>query len=263
MNKDTYMVVLSGDPAEYKNPEDVKKRMAALFKTSMPTIEKFFSRNKTIVKKDLDMETAKRYVRAIEKTGAVCFLKKMAPPAETPGQSESSRDARAKPDSYTSPEGPGLKVIPVQTAYKGEDRFFPTQIEHLSASPNGLNINHDNLSDVAFSQINALAAYSPAEADEDSIRFLIFLKNRERPFAMDHTHIAYDTFQENPPPKFVAAFRAFLHFLCRQNTTMILEETTFDFLSGNALPRHGGEKAMKYATAIGRLIEEGSEGEEG
>lgn len=273
MNQETYKVVLSGKTVKNKDMADVKQRMAALFKTSAPVIEKLFARRKPVVKKNLSLEKANRYAKAIEKAGAACYVKKMAPsaespPAENPPEPPGTPQAsQPEQDAHAAPATQGLKVIPVQTTYKGEERFLPKPVEKLSASPTGLNFNAEGLLDVSYDQIAALASYSPItpenESSEASMQFLIFLKDMEQPFAMPSSVIDYHTFQENAPAKPAAAFRGFLHFLCRQNTTMILEETTFDFLSGNTLPQFDHDKAMKYITAIGRLIEEGGEGEEG
>lgn len=267
MTQDTYKVILSGELQKNEIMEDVKNRMAAIFKTSAPVIDKLFARKHAVIKKDLSFEKANRYVTVIEKAGAACYVKKMTAPAEKTAPPPKSPIVQDKAASHEAPAASGLKVIPVQTAYKGEDRFFPEQVVSLTASPNGLNFNKENLLDVSYSQIAALAAYSPVVAGNESsgeaIHFLVFLKNMERPLVMDAHSIDYPTFQDNPPSKPAGAFRGFLHFLCRQNPSMILEETTFDFLSGNTLPRFDNEKAMKYATAIGMLIEEGGEGEEG
>ncbi len=267
MNQDTYKVVLSGKLLNNQKSDDVKQRMAALFKTTAPVIEKLFARRNAVLKKNLSLEKANRYVKAIEKAGAACYLEKMAPSAAVAPASQKSQPVQDAPAPPEAPVGTGLRVIPVQTAYKGEERFTPKPVETLTASASGLNFNTDDLLDVNYDQIAALAAYSPIDADNEAngnrIHFLLFLKDRERPFVMDSRHIDYHAFQENPPSKPAGAFRGFLHFLCRQNTAMILEETTFDFLSGNELPRFDNEKAKKYVTAIGMLIEEGGEGEEG
>lgn len=268
MNQETYKVVLSGKSVKNKDMAEVKQRMASLFKTSAPVIEKLFARRKPVVKKNLSLEKANRYAKAIEKAGAACYVKKMAPSAESPPEAPGTPQAsQPEQNTHAAPTTQGLKVIPVQTTYKGEERFLPKQVEKLSASPSGLNFDEEGLLDVSYDRIAALASYSPItpgnESSEASMQFLIFLKDMERPFAMPSSVIDYHTFQENAPAKPAAAFRGFLHFLCRQNTTMILEETTFDFLSGNTLPQFDHDKAMKYITAIGRLIEDGGEGEEG
>ncbi|MEZ4576886.1 MAG: hypothetical protein R2875_02425 [Desulfobacterales bacterium] len=49
-----------------------------------------------------------------------------------------------------------------------------------------------------------------------------------------------------------------MHFLCKDNPSIILEETTLDFLSGSQ-PQvlDSGKVVMKLATGLGMLIESG------
>ncbi|MGB9498999.1 MAG: hypothetical protein ACKVE4_04445 [Dissulfuribacterales bacterium] len=85
----------SGGVAEGKNIDDVKARMAALFKTNVSKIGVLFQGKKAVIKKDIDLETAKKYVLAILSTGAVCRID----PPETPSP------------KTTSPEMP-VEVVP-------------------------------------------------------------------------------------------------------------------------------------------------------
>ncbi len=283
MTRKIYKVVLTGKSVHNENLPDVKRRMARLFKTSAPVIEKLFAREKAVVKRGLTEDAANRYVAAIQKAGAECYAEETAsgPAAEKPSQTTEKDNAsengkNALPLSETAgkadaeqdraqPQGKGgPRVIPVQTSYKPEDRFSPRPASWLRASPAGLDLGEKPFRDVQWERIAALAAYIPDEGDgEEDIRFLLFLSDEKRPFFLDAKQIDYPSFQESPPAKTAAAFRGFLYFLCRKNNTMILEETTFDFLSGNTLPRFTEERALKYATAVGLLIEDGDEGDEG
>lgn len=283
MTRKIYKVVLTGNSVNNENLPDVKRRMARLFKTSAPVIEKLFARKKAVVKRGLTEDAANRYVAAIQKAGAECCAEEMAsdPDAEKSSQTteednaaENGKSALPRNDDAAgestepSPEQPqgngGPRVIPVQTSYKPDDRFSPQPASRLKASPAGLDLGEEPFCDVHWERIAAIAAYIPDEgAGEEDIRFLLFLNDEKRPFLLDAKHIDYPAFQDAPPAKTAAAFRGFLYFLCQKNNTMILEETTFDFLSGNTLPRFPEEKAAKYATAIGMLIEDGGEGDEG
>jgi len=273
MTRKMYKVILTGKSVNNKNLPDVKQRMARLFKTSMPVIDKLFAREKAVVKRGLTEDAAHRYISAIQKAGAECYAEEMAPgPAAESGKNAVSlnetagggaeQDARQDQDPPQGNGGP--RVIPVQTSYKPEDRFSPQPAKRLSASPAGLDLGEEAFRDVHWERIAALAAYIPDEGTgDDDIRFLLFIDGEKRPFLLDAKQIDYSAFQDSPAAKTAAAFRGFLYFLCRQNDTMILEETTFDFLSGNTLPRFPEDKASKYATALGLLIEDGGEGDEG
>lgn len=273
MARKMYKVILTGKSVNNKNLPDVKQRMARLFKTSAPVIEKLFAREKAVVKRGLTEDAANRYVSAIQKAGAECYTEEMAsgPVAEN-GKNTSplNETAGAGPEQDATqnqhhPQGNGgPRVIPVQTSYKPEDRFSPQPANRLSASPAGLDLGEAAFRDVRWERIAALAAYIPDEgAGDEDIRFLLFLDGEKRPFLLDAKQIDYPAFQDSPPAKTASAFRGFLYFLCQKNDAMILEETTFDFLSGNTLPRFPEQKASKYATAIGLLIEDGGEGDEG
>ena len=283
MTRKLYKVVLTGKSINNENLPDVKRRMARLFKTSAPVIEKLFAREKAVVKRGLTEDAANRYVAAIQKAGAECYAEETASgPAAAPSPQATTVDNAAEnrknalpineagggdstEQDKAQPQGNGgPRVIPVQTSYKAEDRFSPRPAIRLSASPAGLDLGEEPFSDIHWERITALAAYIPDEgAGEEDIRFLLFVNDKMRPFLLDAKQIDYPAFQESPPAKTAAAFRSFLYFLCQKNNTMILEETTFDFLSGNTLPRFTEEKASKYATAIGMLIEDGGEGDEG
>ena len=87
MTEKTYRVLCSGGVAEGKNIDDVKARMAALFKTSVAKIGVLFQGKEAVIKKDVDLETAKKYVRAISSTGAVCRIDPPEmPSSETPAE---------------------------------------------------------------------------------------------------------------------------------------------------------------------------------
>lgn len=266
MRTDTYKVVLSEKTTRNQNIQGVKHRLAALFNTSLPVIESLFSRDKAVIKRNLDLATANRYARAIEKAGAACYVEKMTRTAEkngpaAPRVSPGQRDK--PPEDPPRPAGNGIRVIPVQTAREAESRFFPRPVKKLSASPGGLSFNTGSLSDVPFSRIAALAAYRPAENGGGPLRLLVFLAGMEPPLSVDSSGISYSSFHKSPPQKPASAFRGFLHLLCQENKNMILEEGTFDFLSGAPLPRFDAPQALKYATTVGRLVESGSKWEEG
>ena len=66
-------VIFEGKPIEGKNIEEVKKNITTLFKiTDKKTISRLFSGNSIIIKKNVNSETADRYVNAIIRAGAEC-----------------------------------------------------------------------------------------------------------------------------------------------------------------------------------------------
>lgn len=246
-----FQVVLSGDLARGAQLEDVKHKMAALFKMAAPSVDAMFRKKNQVVKKNIDQATADKYRRAIEKTGAICRVEPMAP----------SVVARKPVETVEEPESAGHsgpKVVPVQLMFKGEERFTPESASRLSGAPGGLDFNAPGFNRVTFDQLNAMAAFTAI--DSGTNRLLLFVSTRQRPFMWDIATIAYTDFPIQPLANPLATFRNFLHLMCRKQPAIILEEITFDFLSGSQLPKYDAMKAEKLSTAVGKAIESGEEG---
>jgi len=74
MTTKRYQIVFCGeiDPGQDRN--EVEKQMSALLKSSPEKIKKLFSGREIIIKKDVDHQTAQKFKKAFETTGAVCKL---------------------------------------------------------------------------------------------------------------------------------------------------------------------------------------------
>ena len=75
-----YRVVFEGENAEGLQVQDVKRSLANLFRTTEDRIEWFFSGKRLAIKKDVDYQTAMKYVEAFERAGAVCKAEALEPP---------------------------------------------------------------------------------------------------------------------------------------------------------------------------------------
>lgn len=69
-----YSVIFKGEIADGENIDNVKKKLAAMFKTDGKNIDKFFSGKAHTVKKDISLETGKKIKTAFLKAGALCHL---------------------------------------------------------------------------------------------------------------------------------------------------------------------------------------------
>lgn len=67
-----YQIVVDGTLAEGAQPDDVRKNIAGLFKTSLGKIEPIFSGKAIAVKKGLNAESAKKYMLALRQAGLIC-----------------------------------------------------------------------------------------------------------------------------------------------------------------------------------------------
>ena len=72
-----YRVIFEGEILKGLQVEEVKRGLATLFKASEDKIERFFSGKRLAIKKDVDHETAMKYLKAFERVGALCRVEAM------------------------------------------------------------------------------------------------------------------------------------------------------------------------------------------
>jgi len=80
MSDKKYRVIFKGDIAEGAQVDDVKKKLAAIFKTDISKIDRLFSGKRRVVKKDAGLESCEKAKKAFERAGAICFIE----PEESP-----------------------------------------------------------------------------------------------------------------------------------------------------------------------------------
>jgi hypothetical protein len=74
-----YRVVFEGEILEGSQVQEVKRALAKLYNMREDQVERFFSGKRLAVKKDVDYETAMKYVKAFERAGAVCKVEELEP----------------------------------------------------------------------------------------------------------------------------------------------------------------------------------------
>lgn len=87
--------------------DQVKTNLAAMFKASPEQIERMFSGKRVVIRNKLDLETAQKYVQAMEKRGARCQIERMGAPGEpyteTPAENDSAATPVSEPASSVAP----------------------------------------------------------------------------------------------------------------------------------------------------------------
>lgn len=76
-----YRVVFAGEILDGLQLREVKRGLARLLKASEDQIERFFSGKRIAVKRDVDYETAMKYVKAFERVGAICRMEALETPS--------------------------------------------------------------------------------------------------------------------------------------------------------------------------------------
>ena len=88
-----YDVIFDGQIKEGCDMDEVKKKVAALFKLNAEKAEKLFSGKSVVVKRNVDFEEASRYWDAFENAGAKC---RMEPVKEAGEEGEDDEEAKAR-----------------------------------------------------------------------------------------------------------------------------------------------------------------------
>lgn len=108
-----YKVVFKGAVAEGFELEQVKRNLQASFKYDEATIAKLFSGQAVTIKRNLDLETAKKYAAAFAKVGALCEIVKKSPSVQSDfldmnssGLSLASDQSTEKPASTNNVSSP-------------------------------------------------------------------------------------------------------------------------------------------------------------
>lgn len=79
-DKSLYKIIFEGKIKPGEDLNQVKTRLASLFKVDSPVIEKIFKDAPTAVQRNVTEEKALKYKEAVEKNGALCHIEKEIPP---------------------------------------------------------------------------------------------------------------------------------------------------------------------------------------
>ena len=106
---------------------DVKQNMAAMFKASLEQIERMFTGNRVVIRNKLDFDTARKYVVAMEKRGAVCKIEQMGQPGievkDAPHPSEQAAAVPVNSEAVSkSMERQGLAPDDTKTVVKPREQ---------------------------------------------------------------------------------------------------------------------------------------------
>ena len=109
MSEQNIQVIVEGALVEGATAAEVKSRIAQLFKTSVDKIEPMFSGKPFAVKRELDLETARKYQAALLQAGLMAKLVAAAPSSALQNASLAATGS----DIDTPPPRPPSILIPV------------------------------------------------------------------------------------------------------------------------------------------------------
>jgi hypothetical protein len=79
-DKSLYKIIFEGKIKPGEDLNQVKTRLASLFKVDSPAIEKIFKDAPTAIQRNVNEQKALKYKEAVEKNGALCRIEKEIPP---------------------------------------------------------------------------------------------------------------------------------------------------------------------------------------
>ena len=83
MSEELFEVAFSGQIADAADLQQVKAKVAAMFKADEEKLAHLFSGKRVVIKKNIDQATANKYKTALNNAGAICEIKSLlTPPAE-------------------------------------------------------------------------------------------------------------------------------------------------------------------------------------
>lgn len=78
MSEELYEVVFYGEIVEGAELDQVKAKVAAMFKADAAKLAQLFSGKRVVIKKNIDQATANKYQSALQNAGAQCEVKSLA-----------------------------------------------------------------------------------------------------------------------------------------------------------------------------------------
>ena len=103
MSDARYHIVFAGQLVKGADPDTVKANLAKVFKMDAARVEKLFSGQPVVLKKDADQATAMKFRAVLKQAGAECELRPVDPPQASPAAEPS---ADKEPSAYEKPSAP-------------------------------------------------------------------------------------------------------------------------------------------------------------
>lgn len=130
-----YKVTFNGKIVEGRQCEDVKRHLRALLKTDQDKVDRLFSDQWVVIKRDVDYQTALRYLNVFKQAGAICKLEGLGRHRNHEPSDAAGDMAGFEPDRVAQAqlvqEGPTSQVVSQEVDQRDNDENETTD----SASP--------------------------------------------------------------------------------------------------------------------------------
>ena len=224
-----YNVIFSGEIVEGKDLKEVKDNLVELFKTDINKIDAIFKEKGSVVRRNLDFITALKYVKAMEKAGAVCLMQTNEPEPSHEGDSPQIK----------RPKVISLQPVPVKLACS------PLPCSRITGWSEGIDLNRKDIQKIYYQDIISVSIFE----SQKKCSLLFFIKKNRRSFVCESNLIVYTDFPQVAGTNLVTSLRNFLTFLCSKNEKITIDENTYGFMSGRAQESFGKD-IVELATAL-------------
>lgn len=131
MASNVYKIIFTGELLDGADIESVKQNLCKLFKMPIERVEALFQAKQTVIKRDLDRETADKYKEALARAGANCRIE--------PLEADINRETAATELSLTPP------LTPVLSEDERQD-FMPLDVDtsYMSLAPNDSDLTEND-----------------------------------------------------------------------------------------------------------------------
>ncbi|HEY9202307.1 MAG TPA: hypothetical protein VIQ81_11985 [Gammaproteobacteria bacterium] len=143
MSEELYEVAFYGEIVEGAELDQVKAKVASMFKADAAKLAQLFSGKRVVIKKNIDQATANKYKSALQNAGAQCEVKSLAEAAVAP-PAESAAAPAAAPAATPAP-------APAQTAAPAASSSRANSNAPAAPKTDPLGISANEISDLGAS----------------------------------------------------------------------------------------------------------------
>ncbi|MCP4715725.1 MAG: hypothetical protein GY868_11460, partial [Deltaproteobacteria bacterium] len=243
-----YTIIFTGKTAQGRREPAVRAELATLFRVDSGRVSRLFSREGAVVKSGLDYAAAQKYVAAIGRAGAICRIEDESAPR--PSGTVDVGAVPAQTREGTLPTTDGVEIGLADSAYA------PRVCHLVNGSSRGLNLNRNDVQELAFTRIHLAAVVKEVRPMEERCLVVFFCSGERRPYVIDADKIAYADFPGVKGTNLVESLRNLIIYAYEQNPAMRFDDATGKFLAGQKLPLF--EKDInRLITALGKSLEAG------
>jgi len=128
-----FEIAFYGELVEGVSESVAKQHIAQLFKTTTAQVERMFVGKRVVIRNKLDLETAQKYIVALQKRGARCQIEKMGQPGEP------YKESAQAPAREANSQGDVSQALG-QAAEAGRDSVSKSHSSTAVASNTGLRL---------------------------------------------------------------------------------------------------------------------------